>query len=299
MTIPSAMLSPFAPLPLRAQAIVVAVAAIGPVAMFANHGMVVILIAAALLTLVDPATRRQLASRRSAALTVAAMVGPLMAWAAASYWWTFQPEHSLEVAAYRSALFVALAVVAGAAASLTADEARRMAAWLVPAGFVLPLVLGFELATDGFVVKHLHHYRPGGNDHLATTYPAGSITAIMAWPLAVAAWARWGWRGVAAVIAASLVVILFGHSSAPKLAILASLGVAVLALAAPRRVALGFAVVLVVAMAVLPFVLPPFLVDDGSHFRDVPWNLRHRLYIWQFVTQRIADHPVLGWGMDT
>jgi exopolysaccharide production protein ExoQ len=52
-------------------------------------------------------------------------------------------------------------------------------------------------------------------------------------------------------------------------------------------------------VAALPFVLP-YKPDatETCWLADNKASALHRLYIWDFAAERIADKPVLGWGLD-
>lgn len=54
-------------------------------------------------------------------------------------------------------------------------------------------------------------------------------------------------------------------------------------------------------VAAIPFVTrlipPPQVIWE--EFRHFPPSLQHRLFIWSFTSQRIAEKPLLGWGMNS
>ncbi|MCA1907401.1 MAG: O-antigen ligase family protein [Magnetospirillum sp.] len=54
-------------------------------------------------------------------------------------------------------------------------------------------------------------------------------------------------------------------------------------------------------VAVIPFaarlIPPPQVIWE--EYRHVPHSLQHRLFIWGFTSQRVAEKPFLGWGMNS
>ena len=47
----------------------------------------------------------------------------------------------------------------------------------------------------------------------------------------------------------------------------------------------------------MPMLLGPVLAR-GVPAAGIPPSAAHRLLIWDFVIARIADRPLLGWGME-
>src|SRR6202034_4481699 len=57
---------------------------------------------------------------------------------------------------------------------------------------------------------------------------------------------------------------------------------------------------LVAAALAMPLAMPPYAEALALH-RDEPsikWSVVHRIFIWRFTAERIAERPLLGWGMD-
>ncbi|MDA1101868.1 MAG: O-antigen ligase family protein, partial [Proteobacteria bacterium] len=95
-------------------------------------------------------------------------------------------------------------------------------------------------------------------------------------------------------------VLLGGVSNSNKLAALGGLGGAALAWGCGpwlQRLLAGLLLAGVLAAPLLPTtVLAPARLAhlfDAAHYSGL-----HRLHIWHFTAQRIAEAPVLGWGLD-
>lgn len=109
---------------------------------------------------------------------------------------------------------------------------------------------------------------------------------------------RWAGRGVAA---ASLACALFWGKDAVVLAVVAGTAAAVLALLPGRwpwrLLGSGMAImVLLWPLAVRPLPGPQQIWEQWQGW---PQSLQHRLFIWKFTTDTIADRPFSGWGMNS
>ncbi|MFM8615049.1 MAG: O-antigen ligase family protein, partial [Alphaproteobacteria bacterium] len=106
--------------------------------------------------------------------------------------------------------------------------------------------------------------------------------------------------GIGALIGAALMlalgagVLIALPGETARLATLAGLGAVLLSLAAPR---LGPR--LVGAGAALVILLMPFLVALVPQIpsANLPPSAVHRLVIWDFAAQRLAEKPITGWGL--
>ncbi|HEV2675998.1 MAG TPA: O-antigen ligase family protein [Aliidongia sp.] len=137
------------------------------------------------------------------------------------------------------------------------------------------------------------------NVDFVTFYGRGAtVHAILLAPLG------WGlWRAAARRLAVAQAVlaaatILATHDLSAKVALAGAIGGGLLVLALPRLRWTFLALLAVVALG-LPLAFPVQL-DQAREcwmFANKKSAL-HRIYIWDFVTERIADKPILGWGLD-
>jgi len=242
-------------------------------------------------------------ARLWAPLPHAALIWPaaLVVWAAASGLWAPGPAEPL-----RTVAGLAVAVLAARTflvAARTLDAAGRRAVRLALLAGVLGglAFLAVEVATDGALFKG--YYRSIGriedyddavlNRRIAALLLFGWIAAG-----ALAALRR-GWLALA--LLAVLGVVVFGGSMhSAKLALLLSLLVAGLAFALGRPVHRAFAALLVAGIAVAPLLPfgPLAPVRWEGRILDDYYSAEHRLHIWRFAAERIADRPVTGWGLD-
>ena len=65
------------------------------------------------------------------------------------------------------------------------------------------------------------------------------------------------------------------------------------------RVLITLGAIYLIAMPLIIELLPsPAEIADAVAASGLNPNETHRLYIWSFTTERILEHPWLGWGMD-
>lgn len=166
------------------------------------------------------------------------------------------------------------------------DGARRIGGISIAAGLVV------YAAVAGFVLA-----RSGDGRALAS---ATALAAIVAWPCAMWLWTtRRHMLAAMALAVPALLSLSLGHASV--FAALAAGGVICVAASLWRRAtAWGVAVVLPATVLLAPFAASR--VDAGPWLKSVPeaieFSLYHRVKIWRFTAERIAERPVAGWGLD-
>jgi exopolysaccharide production protein ExoQ len=269
-----------------------------PVAVFAPLGMAPLLaLVAAMLLIAD---WRQSVTSIKAQRALAAALTLLSLWGALTSMWSPIPAHSLFEAARLALINLAGLVVLGAGGALAEPAALRLGRALAIGVAASVILLQIEL-WGGQPVWHLLH---GGqfNRYVAlAAYDRGvTVLLLTAWPAAAALACR---RNAAAlligIVAIGATLLEFKSQTA---VLAAALGI-IAALAAwwwPRSIA-----ALMVAGALLLAIALPLVTPAGSaieHIRQEAPALKasaiHRLVIWRFVADRIADRPLLGWGMD-
>ena len=220
----------------------------------------------------------------------------LLAWCAIASAWSVEPVQSLVLAARVAAIVAAGMILLAASAAL--DEAARMRAglWLL-AGFGLSLAyMAAEIGLDYPLLRSLKEPRPGSE---AVWFNRGAVAlALIVWPVVVCLWTRGpGWKALGIPVLLGI-ASFFLESAAATLGLVAGF-VTVLLAFAHRRVGL----VLTIAATVVVFVAMPFaarlMYGHGWHRADwLAGSAQHRVEIWNFSVQRIAERPLLGWGFD-
>jgi len=229
-----------------------------------------------------------------ALLYPAILLGLLLLWGALSALWSIHPLRTLEIAGRLAGLFVG-ALALAAAADRLAYPVRLLACALIGAGLAVLLAI-FELATHGVLSAMLYHhaYFPTGLNRGVV-----GLTVLLLPALATAMYLRRPILG--AVLGLAVVVVVFALKATIAkvilpVAVIAGCLVLVARTAVARTAAI--AAVLVVLTAPLTFsqlAEMPGALDQAYEFKE---SLAHRLEIWNFVGERIAERPVLGWGLD-
>lgn len=273
-------------------------AVLPPLATFAPLGLAALLgVTALALLAVSP--RSALAAARQLR-TLVALVLALALWGLASTAWSILPQHSLIEALRLLAIVIGGVVVLGAAADLPPRDRDRVTyAAAIGVGLAVVLLL-IERSTGAVLTRFALGLPPDARLPL-THFDRGATTLVLAlWPAASGLGARRGALAALAILVAAAGAVLAMTSTTAQLALLLSLAAFGLACLAPRLVAVALATGLLAAAIVLPLATP----SDHAIVtldRQMPWikgSAIHRLLIWRFTAERIAERPILGWGLD-
>src|SRR5690606_37703612 len=124
---------------------------------------------------------------------------------------------------------------------------------------------------------------------------------ILAWPAAAAlAWrleARHRWTAMLLPLGICLLLVFYS-SNAALVAAAASLAAALPALRAPRLVRTLLLAGTAVAVLAMPLFAKGLNSLELAENEQLDFSLRHRVFIWNFVAESIADKPLAGWGLD-
>jgi O-antigen ligase len=218
----------------------------------------------------------------------------LFGWAAVTALWAIEPLRALGTSLQIGG-FAALGAAAARAVAEDAAAAHRRLLLAATGGLAAGILLaGLDAATGHAIRAAVRGLREVPQNLAFGLKPAASAMALWL-PLVAAAPLPRPLR--AGVIGAGAVVLVLLPGEAAKLAVLAGLLVGVLALLLPRLVRPGLGAVLAVAVVAMPVLLGPVLAR-GVPAAGIPPSAAHRLLIWDFVIGRIADRPLLGWGME-
>jgi O-antigen ligase len=219
-------------------------------------------------------------------------------WGGLSTLWSIVPEHSILEAA-RLTLVTAMGLVV-ASAGLTLDAAGRVTtgrASLV--GFVLAVAVVSIEAVGDFPLR-----RAMSNSvdpiAIAVLDRGSNVLTLTCWlPILYLLQGR---RVVAAglIFVVTLLVVSQLMTLSADLSLVVAAGTFALAWRQPRTTATLLIVGFVAVTLIMPFSAPTG--DTMLWLRQEAPSLRisaaHRLAIWRFTSDRIAEKPILGWGMD-
>jgi O-antigen ligase len=225
----------------------------------------------------------------------AAILGALLLWGALSAAWSIDPGRSLVMTLRLAGLF-AVGLVLAAAASRIA-EPRRLTLFLF-AGTAIGLALAlYDLVSGGGLSRHI-----SVRDFIPARFNQISVwLTLLALPSAALLICR-GKRLLALIVVAAMMISVYVfEGTTAKVALSLSLPIAALVYlrrAALCRIAAGLAILGILSA---PLVLPqlarlPALFTTVDTFKV---SAGHRLLIWSFTGQHIAERPLVGWGLDS
>ncbi len=231
-------------------------------------------------------------------LPLAGLLAALAAWATASVLWSILPQHSL----FEGLRFLAISaeglIVLSAAGSLSAEQAKRLGFAAASGVALAMLLLAIEGASDGGLSRLLYRIPPD-IPVLFTRYDRGMTVMVLAlWPALAGSRMR-GWRGAFLALAVTAAAWIM-PSQAAEVALAAGLAAFALAYYMPRVTAAALAAGIIALAVYLPVATPSDQTVIALR-HEAPWikfSGIHRLLIWRFAADRIAERPLLGWGMD-
>ncbi|MCC7045410.1 MAG: O-antigen ligase family protein [Alphaproteobacteria bacterium] len=242
-----------------------------------------------------PAARRP--ENRPDRLVLAAMLA-LPAIGLVSAAWSLMPgESALRALKLLGLVGGGLAVFVAARGPARPDPRHALAAILLG----LAIAAGLAMTDRFLLFEVLDDLEPGFQPRHGF-YSRGATVMLLFAVLTTIGLDRRGQRWIAAAIylgIGALVAVKFRSGAA---AMVWSLGGAVyLAWCATQGCwRQGFALLLAGFCLVAPVVVLAVPAPDPIHAanRALPGSWSHRIVIWQFAAKRIAERPVLGWGLD-
>lgn len=285
------------PLPSRSFAVLAACALLVPgLAVYVPLGLAPLLAVAAVLLLALWRGRVVDMARGQAPLVV--LLTLLSLWATLSAAWSILPLHSFLEGVRLLALSAGGLIVLSAARALEPRQRRRLGFAIIGGVALAILLLLIEWASDG-ALAGLFVAGPGEQVRMTRFDRGSTVLVLTLWPALVALGRRSILWAPLLALAGSIAVLLM-PSAAAALALAMSIAAFLVAWLWPRLVALSLAAAVVLLAVGLPFALPDDRGVVAIH-QQAPWikySGIHRLMIWRFTADRIAERPWLGWGMD-
>jgi O-antigen ligase len=225
----------------------------------------------------------------------AALLCVLVVWGGLSAAWSIGPERSL-ILDFRLAGMFGAALALAAAASRVAAPGRLTICLCI--GTMIGIALGLcDLASAGGLSRYVS----------IRAFAAPRLNQIAVWlallVLPVSALLVCRGRMLLALIAGAgvAVTVYTLDDTAAKIALLLSVTVAALLYFRRGAVARTLAALSMLAILTAPLTLPrlahlPGVFAAVDAFKD---SAGHRLLIWSFTGDRIAERPFFGWGLDS
>ena len=220
-----------------------------------------------------------------------------LAWA--STLWSIAPAASRAGALQLTAIFAASLVVLGAG-----PPSPRVCDPLFRAMGIAFAIGAAVVSIDAATGYRFQGWLSAGTADLATKYNRGAdYLVLLAWPVLAWAVARRERAVLALVLASTALALLFAPSATGRVAAAAGLAVLVLAVRSRRVAASGLAAVSLLIAAGTPFLVRALAHDRAAlaaRFLVTP-HLKisglARLEIWDYMTARLFERPLLGWGL--
>ena len=237
-------------------------------------------------------------ARGLAGLTViAVLLTALGLWGATSALWSIIPGHSF----FEGVRFLAESAcgIALLATAIGITPARRphLARALIGGVLLALALLAIERFADAPIV-HWWHGAPQNHFESLGRYDRGvTVLVLLMTPIAVCAATIWlrALLLVAVVTTAALML-----SASALMAALATICIYGIACLIPRLTAATMIGAVVAIGIAIPVATPSYDTVLTIH-AEAPWIKSsgiHRLLIWRFAADRLAERPLLGWGMD-
>ncbi len=229
-------------------------------------------------------------------LRIGVALALLVVWCAIASFWGFDLSRSLVLALRIAVIFAAGLLLFPVAASLDEAARARVGCWLL-GGFVLILVLMAVEFGLGFPLLRASEATVPGYEGVWFNRGAVAI-ALIVWPVAAWLWSRRaGWAALALPVLLG-VASFFMESAAATVGFAAGAVTVALVVCHRRAGRAATAAAAVVAFVAMPFAA---LAMHGGGWHRAAWlvgSAQHRVAIWEFSVERIADKPLLGWGFD-
>ncbi len=222
---------------------------------------------------------------------------PLLGYSAVTIAWTPVPADALQRIGELCGFFLVLAILANLLPQLDGRTLR----WLGTA-MTIAVALGLAtLAVEVFLDQPLRRLTHGlsRQDTIADAVlnRPSVLYAAFVWPAALYHW-RYGRRWMAVALLGATAIILSGSSSQSAMmgfAVgLAGFGVAWMLPRSARRLAM--AAVLIAVLGILPIARTLYSAG-GTEWEALGVTARHRVEIWYFTTEFVAERPIFGHGM--
>lgn len=256
-----------------------------PFAVFSNKGIVILV---ALCAIAIVLTRPRLPNKSDRILI---LPGLLLLWSIASMIWAIDLKTAASVVRLVLALMMATVIYleVGGLNNQQREQVLRGATLGILGALALLVLLA--LFPSQYLTTH---------DYLTNKIkPASTLISICIWPAAIYVWRRHSfWRAMLFVLVGAAILWL-GTAKTAKLAFGIGLAVFVATLYWRKATSLILAAFVAASVMLMPVVASEPMKHTESVTSLVPPSGYHRLIIWDFVAERIAERPVLGWGYNS
>ena len=260
-----------------------------------------------------------------AALIVLFSIGPKQIWArlmktnrllvgagllflltlAISTLWAQDPARGAVTVGKVTGSFIVGTILVMATMLITTKTARRVTVAFTASVLVLGAFLSIDALTGGTL--SLLILKKGVGIHYGHFWlkPAAAVLAIGIWPMVLFLWqAGRPWIAVSSIIAAALTAYVIGANGVTVAILVGAFAGLLFCVLGPLRKAIAIGAFLIFAGVILfqPFIIknyisPEAVGEELTLNMPIAGSTLYRLYIWDFVSSRIMEKSIMGWGV--
>lgn len=233
---------------------------------------------------------------------LALILGLFLVWPIMTAIWSIAPERSLW-SGTRIAVLMAFGGAAYVLVQRLGPASIRLPAWFAGCIAFCAIVLALELLPGGGLLRR--GFEAVGEDYdrfIIKNVNRGLCTlAVLVWPAVAGLWAR-GWKAPALILPWLLLLPMQEFESlSAVVGLLAGAAVFVALLAAPKMMSKVIAVVVPAFFVVWPALFPVLdraVFSTPAVYAQLPDTAQHRVEVWRFSMTKVAERPLLGWGLE-
>ncbi len=220
-----------------------------------------------------------------------------------SFIWSITPKDSFTCALGMVAL-TGGALIAGNACKVMPAPTARTAKWFAGSLLIACLLVMLELLPGGGLVQMFMMLTGNEDSYFLDKTINRSLCALamLVWPamlgLRNAGYTKAAWLVVLPFVALPVFVL---HSLSAKMGVVAGAMVWAMVARFPQSLpkALRFLVPAMLLLWPAAFSLGQNALTGSSYYERLPVSSQHRVEIWHFTLGKVAEKPLLGWGMNT
>ena len=207
-------------------------------------------------------------------------------------------EHSAVTALRVGVICIAGVIIVSNMRQLSGEQVGKIAFWTLCIAVVVGAVAIYDIRSDASLSGVFRTDEARANISSGSPYSRGAaFLALVLFPCVALSWHTM-YRRVAIIVGGIACVVLTQHSSETAMGAVLLGGIAALKVAVVPKLFRWIPYVLVAFIIVVPWVVPKpggtlscFMAKHAS-------SMAHRVMIWNFVSEKIQDRPILGYGLE-
>ena len=231
---------------------------------------------------------------------VAIMAGLIAIWALISVLWSLDALAGLLTAAKLTGVLLAMLIILDGTRLIKAGDKKLFNKAFMVSYVIASALIGLETFFGAAGHNWVAWLSRRSDYDLTVLNRAGVILFLSAWPVALVLWRQRHRLLASMAVLAAAAVIYFGVSGSNFIALFAGLTGALLAWYLGPRLQNLLALIFAAGILVAPITTATWLTPErmAPHVDGAYYSVLHRIHIWHFTGERIAEKPVLGWGID-